>query len=134
MKDIKTLKIFALFALGGCLWFGFRIYEGGTLTMPPLRLILISLILSPVAEEMFFRGVVQDYLKRRMGRILYGISLANILTSVLFSVSHVFLWNFVHSALVFIPSLAFGYLYDKTGKIYLPILIHTFYNLNILIT
>lgn len=101
--------------------------------MPPLKNILIVVLLAPVAEELFFRGVVQSWLKIRFNGQFAFITYANIITSFIFAVIHIPYWGIFHALLVFLPSLIFGFLYDKTGKIHYSVILHIFYNLNIFI-
>ena len=90
----------------------------------------LSLVaLYPVIEEIIFRGLVQelvhDYISHRS---LGPISIANLLTSVLFTglhfINHAPLW----AALVFFPSLVFGFFKDRTQQLTAPIFLHVFYN------
>jgi len=83
-----------------------------------------------VLEEVVFRGIVQEMLFRQpWGRREVGLlSVANLITSILFAGSH-----FIHhpplwAILVFFPSLIFGYFKDRYQRLYVPILLHVFYN------
>jgi membrane protease YdiL (CAAX protease family) len=129
-SDIFMLIIFMAF---GSAWFAFRIFNGGELRMLPIASVFMMLIFAPMAEEMFFRGVVQAWIKQKLTGGLYFISYANILASLFFAFTHVFIWGVSHSIFVYIPSLIFGFLYDRTGKIHYPMILHVFYNFNIFI-
>lgn len=92
------------------------------------QLLLVLLIL-PVLEEIVFRGLLLDVLTRRFRQRLGRLSVANLLTSLVFAAVHL-----IHSApgwalLVFFPSLVFGYLKERHGSLLSPILMHIFYNL-----
>lgn len=84
----------------------------------------------PVIEEIVFRGVIQEFIASKTQKyptILY-LSVANILTSLLFVMIH-----FVHhtplwALLVFVPSLIFGYFKDQYQHIAPSIFLHMFYN------
>jgi len=89
------------------------------------------MIFAPVAEELFFRGVLQDAFRVRISGGFFAVSYANILTSVLFALVHIPFWGGAHAGLVFFPSVAFGLLYDRTGRLIYPIALHSLYNLNI---
>lgn len=82
------------------------------------------------AEEYLFRGVVQGRLRRS-----FGVVAAVGLTSVLFAAIHVF--NFTGALAVIVAylgvlavvSLVFGYAYERTGNLTVPVAIHAAYNL-----
>jgi len=90
---------------------------------------LSLVVLYPVIEEIIFRGLIQelahDYISRQS---LGPISIANLLTSFLFTglhfIHHAPLW----AALVFFPSLVFGFFKDRTRQLTAPIFLHIFYN------
>jgi len=80
-----------------------------------------TLILAAIPEEWFFRA----YLMERVGK---GIK-ANIIASVCFAALHAITLSWVTSLLVFVPSLLFGWIYQKQGNIVLLALIHAVSNL-----
>lgn len=82
-------------------------------------------VLIPFAEEIFFRGFLQTFLKNKMNRIY-----ALLYSSVIFALTHV-----EHSwgSLVFVPvllvfSLFTGFLYEKERHIATPIALHILFN------
>ncbi|MEF9497251.1 CPBP family intramembrane glutamic endopeptidase [Chlamydia sp. 04-14] len=82
-------------------------------------------ILIPFAEEIFFRGFLQTFLKNKMNRVY-----ALLYSSVIFALTHV-----EHSwgSLVFVPvllifSLFTGFLYEKERHIAAPIVLHILFN------
>ncbi|MDH3326719.1 MAG: JDVT-CTERM system glutamic-type intramembrane protease [Gammaproteobacteria bacterium] len=94
------------------------------------EIILVSIILYPILEEIVFRGLVQGLLLMRVRyqKVFFGLSGANVVTSILFSVLHL-----VHQAplmafLIFFPSLIFGYFRDRHRSILPSIWLHSFYN------
>lgn len=98
------------------------------------ELILVSIIIYPVLEEIVFRGLIQRQCLRFgiARRCFFGISGANVMTSILFTFLH-----FIHqppllAAMVFIPSLIFGYFRDRYKRIFPSILLHIFYNLGLI--
>jgi len=123
--------------VAGFAWFGFRLMYG-SIVVPPIFDIFTFVLFAPVAEELFFRGVIQDaiFIKVQQKSFgitfdsLLGLSVANLLTSIFFSLLHIPFWGVPHSLLVFFPSLAFGFLYDKSGRLLYPIILHAIYNLN----
>ena len=90
---------------------------------------LMPVVFYPFIEEIVFRGFIQELLHDRVSSRSFGpLSVANLLTSVLFTALH-----FIHhapawAALVFLPSLVFGFFKDRTGGLTAPILLHVFYN------
>jgi len=134
MKKVhgSDIFLFAFLALLGGVWFVFRGFYG-SFYIPPAGEILSFLLLAPVAEELFFRGILQDGLIEKVKGSVVSFTYANILTSVIFAAVHIPFWGFAHSALVFFPSLAFGLLYDRTGNLIFPMFLHAIYNLNIFI-
>jgi membrane protease YdiL (CAAX protease family) len=91
----------------------------------------LSLFFFPLIEETAFRGVIQPWLNtfHTMQRRLFGISYANIVTSVLFSLIHLRHHHPIWAGAVFFPSLVLGYLREITGGIRIPFVVHAFYNL-----
>jgi len=93
---------------------------------------LLLILIYPVLEEIVFRGVVQGELMRKpIFKASYaGITYANILTSLLFAITHLYSHPFVMAMLVFLPSLIFGYFRDRFDGWLLPsMLLHIYYNL-----
>ena len=89
------------------------------------------IVFYPVIEELAFRGVIQEYIatKTKEYPSFFYLTVANILTSVLFVLMH-----FVHhtplwAMLVFIPSLIFGYFKEQYKYIVPSIFLHMFYNI-----
>ncbi|PKM57024.1 MAG: hypothetical protein CVU98_08240 [Firmicutes bacterium HGW-Firmicutes-3] len=78
-------------------------------------------LLTPVFEELFFRGVV-------LSRLSYGFGpfTGILLSSVMFSLSHM---NLVQSIYVFPVGLLAAFLVYKTGSILSAIWLHTLYNI-----
>ncbi len=98
-----------------------------------LKSVLIFLIFVPLVEEYLFRGLFQSVLLTKLSGSIYIVSYANIVTSIIFSLSHLFYNDILHSFLVFFPSLVFGILYDRSRSIIPSIITHCIYNINIFI-
>jgi membrane protease YdiL (CAAX protease family) len=84
----------------------------------------------PLWEELLFRGLLQGELIER-GWIrpwVFGLSGANILVSLLFTVFHLWSHSPIWAVLVFFPSLVFGYLRDRFDSTVPSILMHMWYN------
>jgi len=102
-----------------------------------------AVLVYPVLEEIVFRGALQGWLLQRFKRtgssaeanpgqlrhrLLHLVSLPNLLTTIAFTALH-----FIHqpplwAALVFFPSLVFGWAREYSGALWLPILLHVWYN------
>ena len=89
------------------------------------------IFLYPVVEELLFRGIIQEYiaLKTEQRSFFSGLSLANLLTSLLFVLMHFVHHEPVWAILTFFPSLVFGYFKEKYTRIVPGIVLHMFYNL-----
>ena len=81
----------------------------------------ITLCFAALPEEWFFRG----WFMTRLGR---GWP-ANLAASLLFSLVHLLTQGLTRGVLVFIPSLFFGWLFQKSRDLPLVILAHTLSNL-----
>jgi uncharacterized protein len=122
-----------LLALGPMAWLPMIAF----FTFPPLPRysMLLPAFLSvalwqPLFEELLFRGIVQGYFLQSMARqkTWFGLSLANLLTSFLFTLAHLASHSISWSLLVFFPSLCFGFVRDRFGSVYPSIALHAFYN------
>jgi membrane protease YdiL (CAAX protease family) len=78
-------------------------------------------IITPISEEILFRGLMYTPLYRKFGR-----HAAIVLTSLVFA--HVHFYGLIPSVGVFIFGLVLVWLYDKTGSLVPPIILHMFRN------
>ena len=81
---------------------------------------IFAAVFGPVAEELFFRGFMYPAVKKK-----WGITAAILGTAIIFS--------FLHSHIVgFLPIMVLGiflaYLYEKTGSLFVPIVVHVAHN------
>ena len=94
------------------------------------KIIFLTVIWYPLLEEILFRGIIQKLLidKSWGSKSVAGLSTANLLTSFLFVLAH--LWNqpAMWAVSVFIPSLLYGFFRDRYSNIYPSIILHSFYN------
>jgi membrane protease YdiL (CAAX protease family) len=93
----------------------------------PERFVRLALVY-PVLEEIIFRGALQPYFARRLPPLPGPVSAANLVVSLLFTLAHFYSHPPLWAALVFIPSLAFGYLRDRHNSLQTPVALHVFYN------
>ncbi len=92
--------------------------------------VLSNLILTSIPEEGFYRGFIQKILCNYFKKIRMGNVLALILTSLLFSASHIY-WssNLGILAFTFLTGLLYGSVYLFSAKIESAILCHFLFNL-----
>jgi hypothetical protein len=89
----------------------------------------LSILLVAPAEEFLFRGVVQGRLRRA-----FGPAAAVVLASALFGSIH--LTNYTgpllvvagYLALLAVVGVVFGYVYERTGNLAVPVAVHAVYN------
>ena len=84
-------------------------------------LLLSSMTVAPVTEEIFFRGLVFNWLKR----FLHPLA-AVVLQAVVFALLHPF--DVFHLAVVFVLGLALAALYQWRKTLLAPILLHAMQN------
>ena len=99
-------------------------------TALPAFTLLQVVVISPVLEEIVFRGGLQNWLLKRdaMCRTRFGISLANALVSLVFAAMHLLHQPPLWAALVFLPSLVFGWAWERHQTLLSPIALHMLYN------
>ncbi len=107
----------------------------------PLRIIIVivAVIVAPLLEELLFRGLVQTMLVSHISYVVRGASndelrttrsglgvwLAIAISSGLFAMMHA---NPGHWPALFVLSVCLGYAYEKSGSLFRPIFIHSFFN------
>ena len=91
---------------------------------------LLLAVIYPVLEEIVFRGALQGWLRKShlMLHNWRGLTLANAITSVAFSIFHLFQNSMIVSIAVFFPSLVFGFFHDRYNHLFASIVLHIFYN------
>ena len=120
-----------LVVIAPLVWVALILYGSGIAPgRPALPALLYGIALYPLLEEYIFRGLLQDGLRRHEAmRAHFGpISLANVITSALFAASHMISQSPLQAASIFLPSLAFGYVFERYRHIAPAILLHAFYN------
>ena len=95
-----------------------------------LKALFFLILFYPVIEELAFRGVIQEFIasKTKAFRPFYFLTVANVITSLLFVAMHFVHHSPLWAVLVFIPSLIFGYFKEQYGHIGASIFLHMFYN------
>ena len=82
-------------------------------------LILVTLA-GPIAEELFFRGLLY-----RLLRVRIGVTKGLVLTAFIFACLH---GNWVALIPIFGLGLLFGWIYEKTGTLWVSIILHVLHN------
>ena len=95
------------------------ILENGQLSLRILML-FFAVIITPVFEELVFRGLLQSYLRN----LNYGPWQSIFIASVIFSVLH----PWMHLPAILVLSVAMGYAYEKSGSLLRPIFVHFLFN------
>ena len=85
-------------------------------------LMLTVIIITPIAEELIFRGVITTYSNK-----LFPPKTVIIISSVLFAIYH---GNIVQGVYAFIAGIILGIIVAKTGKILPAIMLHVVINLS----
>ena len=102
----------------------FTLYLSEERTRVVQFLLLLAVMAGPIAEEMFFRGILYGWLRKRIG-VTQGL----FLSALLFALLHM-------DAVAFLPilglGLLFGWVYERTGSLAAPISIHIFHNAGML--
>jgi membrane protease YdiL (CAAX protease family) len=114
----------------GALWLSeLTILEWGG-SVSNLSHFLLLVLIYPILEEIVFRGALQGWLRSlSWGTTHWGkITVANLATSIVFTLAHLSINPVLLSAAVFIPSLVFGYFRDRFGRLHASIILHIFYN------
>jgi membrane protease YdiL (CAAX protease family) len=93
-----------------------------------VMVIVSAVVLAPLTEEVFFRGLLQSLLRRTFRQPWVAILAA----SAVFAAVHS---AFPHTLpTLFVLAIALGYNYERTGRLLAPILIHAIFNaVNILV-
>lgn len=95
------------------------------ISMNPILMILPVAILIPIVEEVLFRGVILEFIEKRLGLIAAGL-----LSALMFALLHVT----DAASLIFLPiywvlGLILTYIYIKSGKnLLVPIVAHILNN------
>lgn len=90
---------------------------------PPWKLLLIfsAVVMAALSEELFFRGILQSFLRRHMKGWL-----AILIASAVFMMFHYSMVQDLPS--LFLLAVALGYSYERTGRLLAPIVVHALFN------
>lgn len=87
----------------------------------PLLMMIYSVLLAPIGEELIFRGVTL-----RIARRAFPFWIANIIQALLFGIFHM---NPLQGCYTFLVGLFMGYICEKGGTLYHAIFFHFLFNL-----
>lgn len=93
----------------------------------PWLIVTLALVavVAPIVEEVAYRGLLQDAL----ARLQLGPWLSITITSVFFALMHASNSEPHAVVTVFVLSLGFGWVYEKTGRLTAPIVMHILFNM-----
>ncbi len=103
------------------------LHEQGRPGLLTVALWCSAVVIAPLAEECFFRGILQTFLVRffrHRGRAI-------LLSATLFAAVHASVPHTVPALLLL--GVLLGYLYERTGSLTGPILVHALFNLKTLL-
>jgi len=105
-------------------------FVGMYVPSPDIKLSLSWLFFKAFIEEFFFRFLLQEGVDRFLGYKwrLGPLSLANLFASLTFACLHLIHQPATWALLTFIPSLAFGYIWQRYRSVIPGTLIHFAYN------
>lgn len=130
---IQDWRLWLALAAGPVVWCVLALtthpgFHPGWPLVRPWVFVILSLVY-PVLEEIVFRGLLQDWLATRFRhRAFHGLSAANVVTSLVFAALHFLYHPPLYAALVFFPSLVFGYFRERHDTLATPIALHVWYN------
>ncbi len=85
-----------------------------------LGYVFLIVLVAPIVEETFFRGLVYSYFREK-----YGVKMAYFLSALLFGIAHQSAWAFVGT---FLAGLGLAYLFEKSKSLITNILAHMVWN------
>ncbi len=130
---LKDGRFWLAMSFGPVAWIGL-----GDITTPswPVALVFFKVVvLYPLLEEFAFRGTVQTWILSRTARLdsVFGLSLANVVTSLLFAAAHLIYQPVFWALATFLPSLVFGYFRERFDRVLPGVVLHSWYNLGFLL-
>ncbi len=108
-------------------WYALHLF-GVRAELNDFWLLFNVVLLYPLVEELFFRGILQPILSKKLHHRWGPISSANVVTSVIFVAAHFINHPPLWALATFFPSLLFGYVQERSGNVAAPIILHCSYN------
>jgi len=137
-KVLRDWQFYLCLVLGPVSWWliSFAQPVRGDLGMPdfgisqaPWYQLALIILIYPILEEIVFRGLLLEFLTKRIRYRVSLLTAANVLTSLVFVMAHLIYSEWVWALLIFFPSLVFGYMKERHQSLIAPIMLHSFYNL-----
>jgi membrane protease YdiL (CAAX protease family) len=116
----------AIAVLGAATWVGY-VKADFKLSQTTALFLATNLFFTVVAEEAFFRGLLQDRLAASLARFRHGPVAALICSALLFGAAHA-AGGGVYVLLAAISGLGYAYAYYATQRIEAPIIVHIVVN------
>lgn len=128
-KDLQRLLISsAIFLITFCVVITFVFESSWTRPANILNLVATEVLVVALSEEIFFRGWLQPKVQQHQVKtwniVGLQLTLANVLTSLVFALTHLVADFSLHRLLVFFPSLWFGWLRTNSNSIWPAIIAH----------
>ena len=87
-------------------------------------MLIATVIISPIFEEILYRGLMYNKLKE-ISNAFIGV----LISSILFAFLHIPKYGFgINTFFLFLVGILLAYCYEKTDNIYVPILVHSINN------
>ena len=127
VNKYKLLFVFIFLPL--LIWlpalFFFKSYVSQFMLPQGSRQLLIMLLISPILEEMVFRGLFQDLFLHYIGKPIFSILLLNIAFAIIHQRINP---NLIYIFFVFASGMVFSYSKLCYKKLVFPIGLHIYYN------
>lgn len=92
--------------------------------------LLTWLVMAPLCEEAFFRGLLHEALLRRLGNTLRGRqAMANALVALAFAALHTATRGWATGVAVIVPALLIGQIYGRSRRLLPAVALHASFNL-----
>jgi len=133
MNKVTDWQLWAALMVAPLIWLGLYLALNPVITPRwlldhPWWFLKLVLII-PILEELVFRGLIQEHIYRYTQSRWGMLSVANLITSLLFTAMHFFFHAPLWAMAVIFPSLLFGYFRERHASLVTPIILHVFYNL-----
>lgn len=132
-KVFRDWQFYLCLAFGPVSWWliSFALPVRSDLGLPSIAWYQLALIILvyPILEEIVFRGLLLEFLTKRIHYRYRLLTAANVLTSLIFVMMHLIYNDWIWGLLIFFPSLVFGYMKERHQSLISPIMLHSFYNL-----
>jgi|TARA_B110000503_G_scaffold38185_2_gene62674 membrane protease YdiL (CAAX protease family) len=106
----------------------FLYVQSGFLDSIEIKIFLTLVLVYPIIEEIFFRGLLQPTLANYFSQHWSIFSAANLLTSLVFALMHLINHPPIWALATLIPSLVLGYSMERAKNLSAPITLHCTYN------